>query len=109
MKCNNEFERKEVGEMIDRSALVRNSFESMKSFERVEAWVVKCAGCGRVYSNGQGAVLFRDIEKALSTIAESSDWWLVRDCGLRVLCSECVQKWKQRVDDEVCGDMMMLV
>jgi len=95
--------------MIDRSALVKDTFESAKSFEKMEVWVVKCAGCGKVYSNGNGAVLFRDIEKALSIIAESKDWWLVRDCGLKVLCSECVQRLKEKMEDEVSGDVMIMV
>ena len=94
--------------MIDRSALVRNSFESMKSFEKVEAWVVKCAECGKVYGNDKGVILFSNIEKALEVIAESRDWWLVRDCGVKVLCSECVQKFKDRIEDEVSGDIMIL-
>jgi ferredoxin len=94
--------------MIDRSALVRDTFESSKSFERKEVWVVKCAGCGKVYGNEKGAILFRDIEKALSTIAESKDWWIVRDCGVKVLCSECVQKLKERMEDEVSADIMIL-
>jgi hypothetical protein len=39
--------------MIDRSALVSNSFESNKSFERRVVWVVKCAECGKVYGEGR--------------------------------------------------------
>jgi len=95
--------------MIDRSALVSNSFESSASFERKVVWVVKCAECGKVYSNGKGTAIFSDIEKALETIAESKEWWLVRDCGIRVLCYDCVQKFKKRVEDEVSGDVMLLV
>jgi hypothetical protein len=98
----------EVGGMIDRSALVSNSFESAKSFEKMEVWVVKCAECGKVYGNEKGAILFSDIEKALSTIAESKDWWLVRDCGLKVLCSECVQMFRNRLEDEVSSEIMIL-
>jgi hypothetical protein len=95
--------------MIDRSALVSNSFESDKSFEKMEVWVVKCAGCGKTYGNEKGVYLFSSIEKALATIAESKDWWIVRDCGVKVLCSECVQKFKNRIEDEVRGDVMFLV
>jgi hypothetical protein len=95
--------------MVDRSALVSSSFESSKSFERRVVWVVKCAECGRVYSNERGMVLFSDIEKALETIVESKDWWLVRDCGVRVLCYDCVQKFRRRLEDEVSGDVMLLV
>jgi hypothetical protein len=82
--------------MIDRSALVRDTFESSKSFERKEVWIVKCAGCGKVYSNEKGAILFSNIEKALEVIAESKDWWLVRDCGIKVLCSQCIQKLRNK-------------
>ena len=95
--------------MIDKSALVRNSFESSKSFEKMGVWIVKCAECGKVYSNEKGAILFRNIEKALEVIAESKDWWLVRDCGMSVLCSQCVQKLRNKLEDEVSGDVMVLV
>ncbi len=96
--------------MVDRSVLASNSFESSKSFERRLVWVVKCAGCGRVYSNGDGVVLlFSDIEKAIESVVGSRDWWLVRDCGLKVLCSDCVSKLKGRLEDEVSGDVMFLV
>jgi len=95
--------------MIDRSALVKDTFESSKSFEKIEVWVVKCAQCGKIYSNEKGVILFRDIEKALDTIAESKDWWLVRDCGIKVLCSECVQRLKEKMEDEVSGDVMIMV
>jgi DNA-directed RNA polymerase subunit RPC12/RpoP len=94
--------------MIDRSALVSNSFESAKSFEKMEVWVVKCAECGKAYGGVKGTILFSNIEKALEVIAESRDWWLVRDCGVKVLCSECVQKFKDRMEDEVSGDVMIL-
>lgn len=95
--------------MIDRSALVRNSFESSRSFEKMEVWIVKCAECGKVYGNEKGAILFSNIEKGLEVIAESKDWWLVRDCGIKVLCSQCVQKLRSKLEDEVSGDVMMLV
>jgi len=95
--------------MVDRSALVSSSFESSKSFERRVVWVVKCAECGRLYGNEKGVVLFENIEKALDVIAGSKDWWLVRDCGVRVLCYDCVQRLKRRVEDEVNGDVMLLV
>jgi hypothetical protein len=94
--------------MIDMSALVRDSFESSKSFERKEVWMVKCAECGKFYSNEKGVILFSSIEKALATIAESKDWWLVRDCGIKVLCYDCVQKFKGKMEDEVSGDVMIL-
>jgi len=94
--------------MVDRSVLASNSFESSKSFERKMVWVVKCAECGKPYSNGEGVVLFSDIEKALEVIIESKDWWLVRDCGLRVWCYECVQRLKRRIEDEA-GSVMILV
>jgi hypothetical protein len=45
----------------------------------------------------------------VKALRESKDWWLVRDCGLKVLCSECTQKWKDRMKDEVSGDVMLLV
>jgi hypothetical protein len=61
-----------------------------------------------VYGNDKGVILFSNIEKALEVIAESRDWWLVRDCGVKVLCSECVQKFKDRIEDEVSGDIMIL-
>jgi hypothetical protein len=34
--------------MIDRSVLMRNSFESSSSFEKRVVWVVKCAECGKI-------------------------------------------------------------
>jgi hypothetical protein len=95
--------------MVDRSVLASNSFESSKSFERMEVWLVKCAGCGKPYGNEKGTVFFSDIEKALKTIVESKDWWLIRDCGIRVLCYDCVQRLKRRIEDEVNGDVMLLV
>jgi hypothetical protein len=87
--------------MIDRSALVRDTFESSKSFERKEVWVVKCAECGKVYGNDKGVILFSNIEKALNTIAESKDWWIVRDYGIKVLCYDCVQKFREKMEEEV--------
>jgi hypothetical protein len=97
--------------MVDRSALVSSSFESSKSFERRLVWVVKCAECGKVYGNKEGVVLFSDIERALEVVVESKDWWLVRDCGVYVLCYECVQRFKnkKRMEDEATGDVMFLV
>jgi len=94
--------------MIDRSALASNTFESKSSFEKVELWVVKCAECGKVYGNGNGAVLFGSIGKALEVISESKDWWVFREYGLKVLCSDCYQKLRDRLEDEG-GDVMMLV
>jgi ribosomal protein S27E len=95
--------------MIDRSALASNTFESKSSFEKVELWLVKCAECGKVYGNGNGAVLFRSIGKALEVISESKDWWVFRGYGLKVLCSDCYQKLKNRLEDESSSDVMMLV
>jgi hypothetical protein len=101
--------KREVGKMIDRSALVSNSFESSRSFERKLVWVVKCAECGKVYGDRKGVILFDNIEKALDEIARSEDWWLVRGGGLKVLCGECVQRFRKRLEDEVDGGVMLLV
>jgi len=101
--------KEEVWGMIDRSALVGNSFESNLSFERKLVWVVKCAGCGKVYGNGKGVILFESIEKALDEVARSEDWWLVREGGLKVLCMECVQRLRERLEDEVSGEVMVMV
>jgi len=92
--------------MIDRSALVGNSFESSLSFERRLVWVVKCAGCSKVYGNGR---VFESVEKALDEVARSEDWWLVREGGLKVLCRECVQRLRERLEDEVSGEVMVMV
>jgi len=95
--------------MIDRSALVSNSFESSKSFERRVVWVVKCAECGRVYGDKRGVILFENVERALDEVAKSKDWWLVRGGGLKVLCRECVQRFRVRLEDEVGRGVMLLV
>ena len=95
--------------MIDRSALASNTFESRSSFEKLEVWIVKCAGCGKVYGNEKGLVLFGSVGKAVEVVSESKDWWVFRECGLKVLCSECYQKLKNRLEDEGGGDVMMLV
>ena len=98
--------KEEVWGMIDRSALVGNSFESSLSFERKLVWVVKCAECGKVYGNGR---VFESVEKALDEVARSEDWWLVREGGLKVLCRECVQRLRERLEDEVSGEVMVMV
>jgi hypothetical protein len=62
-----------------------------------------------VYGNGQGVILFDNVERVLDEVAKSKDWWLVRGGGLKVLCKECIQKFKMRLEDEVSGDVMILV
>jgi hypothetical protein len=62
-----------------------------------------------VYGNGQGVILFDNIERALDEVAKSKDWWLVREGGVKVWCEECIQKFKARLEDEVSGDVMILV
>jgi hypothetical protein len=95
--------------MIDRSALASNTFESRSSFEKLEVWIVKCAECGKVYGSESGVVLFGSVGKAVEVISESKDWWVFREYGLKVLCPECYQRLKNRLEDEGGGDVMMLV
>jgi len=95
--------------MVDRSAVVRNSFESSRSFERRVVWVVKCSRCGRVYSDGQGVVYFSSVEDALNAVVKSRDWWVVRECGLEVVCAGCYWELRGRLEDEVGSDYELLV
>jgi len=94
--------------MVDRSALVRSSFESSRSFERRVVWVVKCSGCGKVYGDGQGVVYFGSVEDALDAVAKSRDWWVVREWGLEVFCADCYWRVKGRLEEDAV-DYSLLV
>jgi hypothetical protein len=97
------------GSMVDRSALVRSSYESSRSFEKRLVWVVKCSKCGRVYGDGRCVVYFGSVEEALDAVARSRDWWIVREWGLEVICIECYWKVRGRLEDEVGSGCELLL